>query len=78
MQPKEGQITNLKMKNNQKWQKIKLYGSLTTKELKKKHSSRLLGKAEMDSWAERAPGKVTGGQGKVAAGGASSPTFVCG
>ena len=32
--------------NNQKWQKIKLYGSLTTKELKTKHSSRLVGGAE--------------------------------
>ena len=29
-----------KNKNNQKWQRIELYGSLTTKELKKKHSSR--------------------------------------
>ena len=32
--------TNLKTKNNQKYQKIELYGSLTTNELKKKHSSR--------------------------------------
>ena len=31
--------TNLKTKNNQKCQKIELYGSLTTKELKKKQSS---------------------------------------
>ena len=30
--------TNLKTKNNQNCQKIKLYGSPTTKELKKKHS----------------------------------------
>ena len=31
--------TNLKTKNNLNWQKVKLYGSPTTKELKKKHSS---------------------------------------
>ena len=30
---------NLKTKDNQNWQKIKLYGRPTTKELKKKHSS---------------------------------------
>ena len=39
--------TNLKTKNNQNCQKIKLYGSPTTKELKKKHSSRLVGGEEM-------------------------------
>ena len=38
--------TNLKTKNNQNCQKIKLYGSPTTKELKKKHSSRLVGGEE--------------------------------
>ena len=36
--------------NNQNSQKLKLYGSLTSKELKKKHSSRLVGRAEMGSW----------------------------
>ena len=41
--------TNLKTKNNQKSQKIELYGGLTTKELKKKHSFRLVGWAEMGS-----------------------------
>ena len=41
--------TNLKTKNNQNCQKIELYGSLTTKELKRKHLSRLAGGAEMDS-----------------------------
>ena len=40
--------TNLKTKNNQNCQKIELYGSLTTKELKK-HSSRLVGGTEMGS-----------------------------
>ena len=38
--------TNLKTKNNQNCQKIELYGSLTTKELKKKHSSKLVGRVE--------------------------------
>ena len=42
--------TNLKTKNNQNCQKIKLYESLTTKELKKKHSSKLIGGAETGSW----------------------------
>ena len=32
--------TNLKTKNNKNCQKIELYVSLTTKELKKKHSSK--------------------------------------
>ena len=38
-----------KNKNNQNCQKIKLYGSLTTKELKKKHSFRLVGVVETSS-----------------------------
>ena len=48
--------TNLKTKTTQNCQKIKLYGSPTTKELKKKHSFRPVGGAEMgnqggkDSW----------------------------
>ena len=37
------------MKNNQNFQKIELYGSLTTNELKKKHLPRLVGEAEMGS-----------------------------
>ena len=41
--------TNLKTKNNQNCQKIELHESLTTKELKKKHSSRLVGGAEAGS-----------------------------
>ena len=41
--------TNQKTKSNQNCQKIELYGSLTTKELKKKHSSRLVGGVEMCS-----------------------------
>ena len=41
--------TNLKTKINQNFQKIKLSGSPTTEELKKKHSSGLVGRAEMGS-----------------------------
>ena len=41
--------TNFKIKNNENFQKIELYGSPTTKELKKKHSSRLAGGMETDS-----------------------------
>ena len=47
-QPKEGQ-QQFKIKNNQNWQKIELYASPTTKEIKKKHSSRPVGGAEMGS-----------------------------
>ena len=45
--------TKLKTKNNQKCQKIKLYVSPTTKELKKKHSSRLVGRVELGIREER-------------------------
>ena len=56
--------TNLKIKNHQNWQKIKLYVSLTTKELKNKHSSRLVGGAErMHS--------------KAAVGGPGDSTYAC-
>ena len=41
--------TNLKTKNNQNCQKIKLHGSLTTKELKKKHLSKPVGEVKMGS-----------------------------
>ena len=41
--------TNSKTKNNQNCQKIKLYGSPTTKELKKKHSSRPVGRVDTGS-----------------------------
>ena len=50
---KERTTTNLKTKNNQHCLKIELYGSPTTKELKRKHSSRLVGGAEMGSRVER-------------------------
>ena len=41
--------TNVKTKNNQNCQKIERYGSLTTKELKKKQSSRQVRGAELGS-----------------------------
>ena len=53
--------TNLKTKNNQNCQKIELYGSLTTKELKNKHSSRLVGGVEMGSPEERTCSKAVAG-----------------
>ena len=42
--------TNLKTKNNQNCQTIELNGSLTTKELKKKYSFKLVGGAARGSW----------------------------
>ena len=71
--------TNLKTKNNQNCQKIKLYGSPTIKELKKKHSSRLVGWSGTGSGAEKTQGKEARKQledqaGEVAAAG---PTFSC-
>ena len=47
-QKKDNKFKN--KKNDQNCQKIELYGSLTTKELKKKHSSILIGGAKMESW----------------------------
>ena len=53
---------------------IKLNGSLTTKELKKKHSSRPVGGAETGSQVERTHSKaVTGGPGKAVAWGGAVP-----
>ena len=49
--------TNLKTKNNQNWQKIELHGISTTKESKKKHSSRRVGGVETGSQAGRTRGK---------------------
>ena len=53
---------NLKTKTNQNRQKIQLYGSPTTKEIKKKHSSRLVGGVETGSWAERTHSKAAAGR----------------
>ena len=62
--------TNLKTKDNQNCQKIELYRSLTTKELKKKHSTRLVGGEETGSQGRKdmrwggccRPGSPTCGQ----------------
>ena len=71
--------TNVKTKNNQNCQKIELYGSPTTKELKKKLSSRLVGGVGMAARVMRTSGKVAaGGLGRVAAGEVGDPAFVCG
>ena len=52
-----------------------------TKELKKKHSFRMVGGVEMGSWGgedARQGGGWRTGAGKVAAGRVGGPTFVCG
>ena len=53
------------MKSNHNGQKIELYGSLRTKEVKKKHSLRWAAGAERT-------------HGKEVAGGPHDPTFACG
>ena len=67
-----------KNKNNQNCQKIKLPGSQTTKGLKKKHSSRSVGGAEMVSWDGEDSWQGGGWSptvDKVAAGRLGGPTF---
>ena len=64
--------TNLKTKNNQNCQKIELYGSPTTKELKQKHSSRMVGGEETGSQGGdnlRQGGSWTGRSGSWQSGG---------
>ena len=60
--------TNLKTKNNQNCQKIELHGSPTTKELKKKHSSRPVEGAETASQAEKIHSKAMDWVGEVVGG----------
>ena len=72
--------TNLKTKNNQNCQKIELYGSLTTKELKK-HSFRPVGGAETGSQGGEDSQQDGGWRTRVGeeeAGGPGGPTFACG
>ena len=77
--------TSLKTKYNLKCQKIELaipclYGSLTSKGLKKKHSSRPIGGAETGSWGgedSRHGGRQRTGVGREMAGGRGCCTFVC-
>ena len=61
--------THLKTKYNQNCQKIKLYGSLTTEDLKRKYSSRWVGEVEGE------PGQRGH---RVAAHRMGGPTFTCG
>ena len=77
---KRTRTTNLKTKNKQNCHKIELYESLTTKELKKKYSSRLAGGTEMGSWGREDSwqgGVWTTGAGEAAAGRPGGLTFVC-
>ena len=53
MQTQEELQLDLKANNTKRHQKIKLGGSLTNKNLKKIHSSRLVGGAQTQRWAER-------------------------
>ena len=79
--------TNLKTKNNQNWQKIELYGSLTTKELKKKliQTSKRGRDGQPDgkdsrqgsSWRTRAGKVEAGGLGKAVSCRLASPMFMC-
>ena len=50
--------TKIKTKINHNYQKIQLYGSLTTKELKKKHLFRLVGRAKTAAWVKKIRGKA--------------------
>ena len=70
-------ITNLKTKTNQNCQKIKLYRSPTTKEIKKTHSSRPVRRVERNKGKAAAggPGQV---RWRMAASRPSGPTFACG
>ena len=65
---------NLKTKNNQNFQKIILYGSPTTKELKKKHSSRPVGGTKMGSCGREDKRQGGGWRTSWRVGG---PTFAC-
>ena len=72
------ETTNLKAKNQQNCQKIELYISPTTKELKKKQTSRLVEGVEK-GWREcLARQQLVDQVGEVAAGGRDGPTFECG
>ena len=63
-QPKKDN-NQFKNKINKDCQKVELYGNMIMKELKKKHSSRLVGGAETT-------------HSKAVAGGQCSPTITCG
>ena len=70
-------ITNLKAEHNKNCQKIQLYGTLTTKELKKKHSFRLVGGAEPGQRGHAARKLLDDGTVKAVAGRPGILTFAC-
>ena len=76
-QPQEELQLNLRINNTQDCQKIELCGSLISKDLKKPHSSRRVGGAEMQSQYRevRRCGVVWRGGSRGIMG---SPTFTCG
>ena len=61
---------NLKTNDTQNCQKMELYGSPTTKDLKKPHSSGQVGEAGMQAKRRSVTERGSGGMG--------SPTFTCG
>ena len=70
--------TNLKTKNNQNSQKIKPYGSPTTKELKKKHSfGRRGGDGQLGQKGLPAKWQLEDWAGEVMFGKLGGPTFAC-
>ena len=73
---KKRTTTNLKTKTKQNCQKTELYRSLTTKELKKKYSSRSVGGAVTGGWVDMTHGKATDQASEVVAGGQGGPTFM--
>ena len=59
VQPQKKKLQlDLKTNDTQNHQKIELYGSPTTKDLKKPHSSRQVGGEEKRGWVERRGGTV--------------------
>ena len=58
-------------------QEIELFGSLTTKDLKKPHSSRQVGGAEVWGWAEQSRDMVWHRE-VSGSGGTGNPTFMYG
>ena len=71
---------SLKTRNNQNFQHVKLYRSLTARKLKK-HSSRLVGGAETGSRGGEDAQQGSGWRtcvGELEAGGLGHPTLACG
>ena len=69
---------NLKTNNTQNCQKIELHGSLTTKDLKKPHSSRQVERAETTEMGHRGKETWCGVERWWHSTGIGGPTFMCG